>query len=151
MKTYLTLLTIAITMTANSQISAGAGIGFGDKTNFVAQLSLNWNAHHHFGFDMGFTSAPATDKPTFFTLQGYAPIINNEAWKVGPMGGYAYKLLNEDTKAPGVNGGSWIVGLEAAKNINNRGVLYFRGNYTQSFAWITVGIRGFLGRRDYCY
>lgn len=151
MKKLFTIIVLLLYINAFGQMSIGGGFGFGDKTKFVAQLSLNWNVSHTFGIDGGFTASPSTNKPAFFHIQVYTPIINNEIWKVSPMGGYSYKLLNEDTKEPGINGGSWVAGLEAAKNINNMGVLYIRCNYTQCFSWVTVGVRGFLGKREYCY
>lgn len=151
MKTLLIICTLMVSITVNSQLSIGGGWGWGDKTKFMAQVSLNWNIAHFGGIDGGFSSTLSSNKPAFFHLQGYAPIINNEKWKVSPMAGYSYKLLNAENKTEGVNSGSWIASLEAANNMNNRGVVYSRISYTQKYTWITFGIRGFLGRRDYCY
>jgi predicted porin len=152
MKKLLLLTALFISLATYSQVSIGGGIGVADKANFAGNISVNYNATHWIGLDGGLSYVHQRAK--YFSLQVYSPILqNNIDWKISPMIGYAYRIEDSTIEMKSKKGNGWdmIAGLEVARNVNNRGVVYLRASYSPGNTWVVIGLRGFLGKRDDCY
>lgn len=142
MKKLFTLLTIILSCSyVNAQTSLGIGIG-SNTTSFAYQLSVNVNTSI-IGVDAGYTGALSSSQPMYFTAQAFKSIYVNDVWKVAPMAGYAYRYQSSDKKY--LNKSVFIFGIEAAKHIGDRGILYGRLSFTDNTMFVVIGMRGLLG------